>query len=154
MKKRITFLLITIPFFLSLISLNAQNMKMRITIRDKNFTALLENSNAAEELVKLLPMEILMNEHNGNEKFFNLSKSISGKASIPRKIEPGEIMIWGSNTLVLFYESLYPSYSYIRIGKIDDIEGLSKAVGRGRVRVKFELVKESKPVKENDTVIR
>lgn len=154
MKKRITFLLITIPFFLSLTSLNAQNMKMRITIGDKNFTALLEKSNAAEELVKLLPMEILMNEHNGNEKFFNLSKSISGKASIPRKIEPGEIMIWGSNTLVLFYESLYPSYSYIRIGKIDDIEGLSKAVGRGRVRVKFELVKESKPVKENDTVIR
>ncbi len=153
-QKGIVFLLISITFFVSLIYLNAQNMKMIITIGDKKFTATLDDCSAAKEFASLLPLSLVMNEHNGNEKFANLSKSITGKASMPRKIEAGEIMIWGNSTIVLFYADLYPSYNYIRIGRIDNTEGLKEAVGIERIKVTLELTKVMNASNENDIVTR
>lgn len=151
MKKRITLLLTTISFFLSLTSLNAQNMKMIITIGDKKFTATLNDSEAAQEFTKLLPMEISMGEHNGNEKFCNLSENMPGRSSNPGRVESGDLMIWSSSTLVLFYAGSSTSYSYIRLGKIDNPSGLSQELGRGSVKVNFELMKDKEDSENTKT---
>ena len=50
-------------------------------------------------------------------------------------------MLYGRSTLVLFYESFPTSYSYTRIGKIADVQGLKEVVGDREVTVKFEAVK-------------
>ena len=46
-------------------------------------------------------------------------------------------MLYRSNTIVLFYESFDTSYSYARIGRLDDPVGLAEVLGAGDVTVTF-----------------
>lgn len=48
-------------------------------------------------------------------------------------------MFYGSRTLVLFYKSFSTSYSYTKIGKIDDVTGLLAALGGDDIKVVFQL---------------
>jgi hypothetical protein len=80
-----------------------------------------------------------MVELNGNEKYFDLTGNLPTNASNPRRIQSGDLMIYGSNTLVLFYKTFSTSYSYTRLGRINDPAGLAAAVGSGNVAVTFEL---------------
>lgn len=120
--------------------LNAQNMKLKVTIANKEFTATLNDSEAAKELVKLLPMTINMRDHGGFEKTSSLSKSLPGRATNPGRIEVGDLMVWSGSSLVLFYSAHRTSYSYVKLGRIDNTSGMLEAMGRGSVNVKFELL--------------
>ena len=115
--------------------------EIRITIGNRMFSAALENTPAAAEFVKMLPLSLRMNELNGNEKYIGLSEKLPADSSCPGRIRSGELMLYGRSTLVLFYESFPTSYSYTRIGKITDGKGLKEAVGDREVTVKFEVVK-------------
>ena len=48
-------------------------------------------------------------------------------------------MLYGSNCIVLFYETFSSSYSYTRIGRLDNPSGLASDLGRGNVSVTFEI---------------
>jgi hypothetical protein len=80
-----------------------------------------------------------MVELNGNEKYLDLSPSLPINASNPGTIQVGDLMMYGSSTLVLFYKTFSTSYSYTRLGRIDDVTGLAVALGSGNVTVTFEL---------------
>ena len=111
-----------------------------IIIGNNHFTAILESNTAANEFKKMLPLTISMRDLNSNEKFFDLSSNLPANASNPRTINAGDLMLWGSNTLVLFYKTFNTSYSYTRLGKIENPNGLSRALGSGNVTVTFELL--------------
>ncbi len=46
-------------------------------------------------------------------------------------------MLYGSNTLVVFYLAFDSSYPYTRLGRVDDPTGLAQALGPRGDRVVF-----------------
>jgi hypothetical protein len=117
-----------------------KSMRNKITIRigDKSFAATLSENATAAAVKKLLPLSPTMTELNGNEKFARLSVRLPTQESKPASIQTGDLMIYGSSTLVLFYESFTTTYSYTKIGHVDDPGGLKAALGAGNVDVTFE----------------
>jgi hypothetical protein len=113
--------------------------KLIIKIGQKAFAATLLDNATVTAFKALLPLTIKMNELNNNEKFADLSKSLPTNASVPSSIQAGDLMMYGSRTLVLFYKGFFTSYSYTKIGKIDDVSGLLAALGSGEITVSYEL---------------
>lgn len=109
-----------------------------VTVNGTAFTATLEDTEAARAFAELLPMTYEMSELNGNEKYIYLDERLPTDAAYPGRIEAGDIMLYGSNCLVLFYQSFNTSYSYTRIGHIDDASGLAAAAGSGSATVVWE----------------
>jgi hypothetical protein len=111
---------------------------INIIIGSKTFTATLADSETGEAFAALLPLTVTMNELNGNEKYHYLSTSLPTAAYQPGIIHAGDLMLYGNNCVVLFYETFNTSYSYTRLGAIDDPSGLASALGSGDVSVRFE----------------
>ena len=139
--------LFTFVFALSTLTLMAQT-PINIIIGSKTFTATLADSETGEAFAALLPLTVTMNELNGNEKYHYLSSSLPTAVYQPGTIHAGDLMLYGNNCLVLFYETFNTSYSYTRIGAIDNPSGLASALGSGNVSVRFES---SSPATENLT---
>ena len=112
---------------------------MKIKIGTNTFVATPENSATAAAFKALLPMTVKMSELNGNEKYFRLKDGLPTKPSNPGPIQSGNLMIYGTKTLVLFYKTFPTSYDYTRLGSIKDATGLAAAVGSESVTVTFEL---------------
>lgn len=120
---------------------NTDNMSDTVIIKigDKEFTATLLDNPTASAFKAMLPLTINMTELNGNEKYFRLSKNLPTNESNPGTIKSGDLMLYGSNTFVLFYESFSTSYSYTKLGIINNPSGLATALGGGNVQVSISL---------------
>lgn len=115
------------------------SMRLNIKIGDKNFTATLEDNETTRSLLKKLPLTINMSELHGNEKYYYFDENLPTNSQNIRNINTGDLMIYGSNCLVIFYESFSTSYSYTKIGHIDNPEGLEQTLGSGNITVTFEV---------------
>ena len=116
---------------------------MTVTVNGKSFTAVLYDNKTADELYSRLPLELDMNELNGNEKYYNFSDSFTASSKIAGHISKGDIKLYGDDCLVLFYDSFSSGYSYTDIGYIKNTDGLEDALGNGNVTVRFSDSSES-----------
>ena len=113
-------------------------MRIKISVGEKIFYANLENNPSTQELIKKLPLEVEMTELNGNEKYFKFAENFPSDDKKISEIREGDLMLYGSSYLVIFYKSFSTSYSYTRLGKIENPANLSKVLGSDNIRVKIE----------------
>ena len=114
--------------------INNEVSTMKAIINNKEYVINLESNETVNSLIKLLPIEITMNELNGNEKYIYLDNTLPTNSYNPNRINAGDVMLYGNNCLVIFYKSFDTSYSYTKIGHIDNLEDL----GTGNIKVKLE----------------
>lgn len=112
--------------------------KITILAGEKTFTATLLENEASEKFYSLLPLTVTMTDLNRNEKYYRLPQNLPTNASNPGTIQNGDLMLWGANTVVIFYETFSTSYPYTRLGKIDNPTGLKAALGSGDITVSFK----------------
>lgn len=119
----------------------ADSSASRLVIRvgSKRFTATLVSNATAAAFRAHLPLTISMTELNGNEKYYRFPTNLPSNPAGVGRVESGDLMLYTSNTLVLFYKTFPTSYQYTSIGKIDNTAGLVSALGSGDVMVSFEL---------------
>ena len=114
-------------------------MKMNVQIGDYTFTATLDNNTAVEEFVDMMkegPVTISMSDYSGFEKVGSLGRSLTTSNS-QTTTDAGDIVLYNGNNIVMFYGS--NSWSYTRIGKIDDLSDWNKALGSGSITAVFTI---------------
>ena len=114
-------------------------MKMNVQIGDYTFTATLEQNQAVNELIDMMkegPVTIEMSDYSGFEKVGPLGKGLTTDNHQTTTTE-GDIVLYSGNQIVIFYGS--NSWSYTRIGKIDDLTNWKKALGSGDVTAVFTV---------------
>ena len=107
---------------------------INVSINNKKYNAIIENNETTKTFISLLPQEYNMSELNENEKYIYLDKTFPTNSYKPNHIEKGDIMLYGNNCLVVFYKTFDTSYSYTKIGHIDNLPDL----GNDSIIVKFE----------------
>lgn len=108
--------------------------KVKIIINGQEYVIDLEDNETVKTFISMLPLELNMSELNGNEKYIYLDNILPINPSNPKKINAGDIMLYGNNCLVIFYKSFDTSYSYTKIGHINDLPNLDNE----NISVRFE----------------
>lgn len=108
-----------------------------VKVGSKTFNGKFYNNKTSKALLKKLPVKYIMADLNSNEKYKYLSYELPVNEKPVKKIKAGDIMLYGSDCLVVFYKSFETSYEYTKIGRITNTKGLEKAAGSGKVTIKF-----------------
>jgi hypothetical protein len=106
-------------------------------VGERRLAITLTDNAAARAWAAQLPMTLDMSELNGNEKHASLLKALPANASRPGTIRSGDLMLYGTDTLVVFYATFDSSYSYTRLGRVDNPADLPDVLGRRDVTVVF-----------------
>ena len=111
------------------------SMTIQLQVNGSTFTAALEQNAAARALVELL-LTIQMQNYGGFEKVGSLGESLPASDQ-QTTTQPGDIVLYQGDQIVIFYGS--NSWSYTRLGRVDDLTGWADALGTGDVTVTFSL---------------
>lgn len=113
--------------------------KMTVEVDGSLFTATLEDNEAVDTLVEMMreePVTIQMSDYAGFEKVGDLGTDLP-TSNRQTTTQAGDIVLYQGDQIVIFYGS--NSWSYTRLGKIDDLTGWKNALGNGDVTVTFSL---------------
>ena len=136
---RMRFILTFMLFFINCNAFGDNMQNIIITIKNKKYEAVLYDNSTVRELIKNFPISITMSDLNGNEKYYNFSKSFSTSSENVANINKGDIMLFGDNCLVIFYKSFSTRYRYTKLGYIKNLEDLENSFGKGDIEITFIL---------------
>ena len=132
--QQILRLLVSVIILSASTALALETETMHMKIGDKEYSVVLNDNNTTKALQELLPMTVTMSEFNGNEKYYLLHNSLPSRPEHVGQVKSGDVMLFGDDCLVVFYRSFDTSYSYNKIGHIENFEDL----GNKNVTIKFE----------------
>lgn len=136
--KKLTVLMLTIILTISC-SFAKETQKMNVRIGEYTFTATLEGNQAVKELLEMIkekPLVLELEDYSGFEKVGPLGKRLT-RSDKQTSTHEGDIVLYSGNQILIFYGS--NSWSYTRLGKIDDVTNWKKALGKGSVKVTLSL---------------
>ena len=136
---RMQFILTFMLFFINCNAFGDNMQNIIITIENKKYEAILYDNSTTKELIKKFPITITMSDLNGNEKYYNFSKSFPTSSENVANINKGDIMLFGDNCLVIFYKSFSTRYKYTKLGYIKNTEDLENSLGKGDIEITFIL---------------
>jgi len=116
-----------------------ESKRIVIVFENAEFSATLADTEAAREFAELLPLRLQMEELNGNEKYAYLENPLPTDSRNPETIHAGDLMLFGSSCIVLFYETFPTQYTYTPIARLDDAEDLAEVVGGGDIEARIEF---------------
>lgn len=141
MKKLIIFIILFSIFTTGCNKQTTNNTKVsdkmptniNITINNNEYTIKLEDNETTKEFIKLLPLNLTLNDLNNNEKYTYLDTTLPTNPINPKTINKGDVMLYQNNCLVIFYKTFETNYSYTKIGHIDNLEDL----GSNNIEIKL-----------------
>ncbi len=107
---------------------------IKVIINNIKYNVKMEDNETAKAFMNILPKEFNMHELNGNEKYIYMDISLPTNIENPKQINKGDIMLYGSDCLVVFYKSFTTNYKYTKIGHIDNLPDLEN----DDIIIKFE----------------
>ena len=109
-----------------------------IKINNNEFEFEFKDTEVANQIKSKLPFTVKMTNLNGNEVYYQFSgESFTKNEKSVNTINMGDIYLYQSNYLVLFYKTFSTPYSYTEIGKLKDSTGLDTIIGSSDVEVKW-----------------
>ena len=118
---------------------NSNSKSAKLLIDNTEYIITLEDNETVDALVNNMPLDLSMSNLNGNEFYSYLDFTLPTNSYDPDKINKGDIYLYGNNCLVIFYESFNTSYSYTKIGKLDNIEVLDNIKDKNNIIVSLEI---------------
>ena len=118
---------------------NSNSKSAKLLIDNTEYIITLEDNETVDVLVNNMPLDLSMSNLNGNEFYSYLDFTLPTNSYDPGKINKGDIYLYGNNCLVIFYESFNTSYSYTKIGKLDNIEVLDNIKDKNNIIVSLEI---------------
>jgi hypothetical protein len=117
----------------------AKEPQVWMTVGEHRFAIALADTAAARAFAAQLPLTLDMDDLNANEKHTTLPRALPADDRRPGTLRNGDLMLYGKQTLVLFYVSFESPYAYTRLGRVGDPSPLPRALGAGKVRIEFSL---------------
>ena len=136
--QQILRLLVSVIILSASTALALETETMHMKIGDKEYSVVLNDNKTTKALRELLPMTVTMSEFNGNEKYYLLYNSLPSRPEHVGQVKSGDVMLFGDDCLVVFYKDFKTTYSYTRIGHIENAADLEQTLGRGSVIITFE----------------
>ena len=114
-----------------------------IKIKDTEYQIELDQSETANQIKSKFPLTISMINLHGNEVYYNFDgQSFPTNQQSVGNINQGDIYLYQTNCLVLFYKTFSTTYRYTKIGKVINPEGLDTLIGSGNVEVMWFIKSE------------
>lgn len=111
--------------------------QITIEINNQEFQLNLYQNSCVEAFLNQLPQTFEMQDLHSNEKYYYLDTSLPTDQEAVKQIKAGDFMLFGDDCIVLFYQDFTTTYSYTRLGYVENVDEFVKEINNGNVSVSF-----------------